>query len=252
MCKRYTVFELACACKPFFAKYIFDHYADVERLLYFDTDILTFHALFELESKLNDNNLLLTPHITKPLEAKGRQFPNDENFTGAGIYNGGFFGIKRSDESFRFLEWWSDRLKTKASINFEKGYFVDQSWLALAPLFFDGVHIERGPQYNVAYWNLHERELTKRDGSYFVNNEPLVFYHFSGFRFDKPESVSVHQNRVSFSTHPTLKGLFDEYRFAVIAERLSEFAPLECAYASSKTERFITDIRGKIAKRLAK
>ena len=58
--------------------------------------------------------------------------------------------------------------------------FTDQRWVDFAPSFFDHF-ILKDPTYNVAYWNLHERDLEWTDGRYLVNGQPLTFFHFSGF-----------------------------------------------------------------------
>lgn len=238
MCRRYTTFELVCACKPFFARHLFDTFHERETLLYFDVDILVFDSLAALEATLTKCNVLLTPHITKPLEpGDGTLFPNDENFTGVGIYNAGFFGLRHGDETFRFLDWWSERVRTKASMRLDKGYFVDQSWLSLVPLFFEGVHVETGPQYNAAYWNLHERTIDSADGEFTANGRPLVFFHFSGFRLQEPETMSSYQNRIVMSENPPLRELFDFYVKAVSVE-IEKFPDVgDCLLTGGSVER---------------
>ena len=47
--------------------------------------------------------------------------------------------------------------------------------------------------YNVAYWNLFERELKRGADGYEVNGRPLRFYHYSGFDPLKPYALSKHQ-----------------------------------------------------------
>ncbi len=51
----------------------------------------------------------------------------------------------------------------------------------LVPGFADRVHILRDPRYNVAYWNLAQRNLAKNGDEWQIEGRPLGFFHFSGF-----------------------------------------------------------------------
>ncbi len=50
-------------------------------------------------------------------------------------------------------------MRNKAFIDLKKGLFVDQIWINFVPLFFKKVRIFLHHEYNVAYWNLHERMI---------------------------------------------------------------------------------------------
>ncbi|MFX8895502.1 hypothetical protein ABTM96_20420, partial [Acinetobacter baumannii] len=68
--------------------------------------------------------------------------------------------MKKSSETFQFLNWWSDRLIDQCYYNFAEGMGVDQAWLNIVPLFFKEVCVANHKGLNVAYWNLHERKLS--------------------------------------------------------------------------------------------
>src|SRR5690606_7375001 len=63
-----------------------------------------------------------------------------------------------------------------------RGLFTDQKWVNLAPCFFSGIGVIRSPAFNVATWNISNR-VAKGTSPYelTINDEPLGFYHFSGF-----------------------------------------------------------------------
>ena len=63
----------------------------------------------------------------------------------------------------------------------------------------------------MAYWNLHERTVSIRDGKYFINGKPLIFFHYSGYELKKPNEVSKYQNRSSFENRPDIVPLFQYY-----------------------------------------
>ena len=57
-----------------------------------------------------------------------------------------------------FLDWWWQRTRREALVDVARMMFTDQRWVDFVPSFFDH-HILKDPGYNVAYWNLHGREV---------------------------------------------------------------------------------------------
>lgn len=65
---------------------------------------------------------------------------------------------------------------------YQMGFSLTSGWIDLVPAFFSGVAIMRSSRHNVATWNLTNCELSvSESGQYLVDNEPLGFYHFTGF-----------------------------------------------------------------------
>jgi glycosyltransferase involved in cell wall biosynthesis len=82
----------------------------------------------------------------------------------------------------------------------------------MAPALFPDVEILHHDGYNVAYWNLANRKVSREgDGHYLVNGVPLVFAHFSGVDLSRPEIYSKHQNRFDAGGIGGLRPLYDEY-----------------------------------------
>lgn len=152
------------------------------KIFYFDPDMVIFSDLAELIAELDQHNVILTPHITVPEDNLGAVLDNEIGSLKYGVYNLGFLGVRTSAEGLRFLNWWSERLLHYCYDDIAGGLFTDQRWIDLAPVFFEGVGILRGSQYNVATWNLTHRHAagSLQDGVT-INGVPLGFYHFSGF-----------------------------------------------------------------------
>lgn len=232
MSGQYTIIELNCAIKPFMAQYLFKNYSP-DILLYLDTDIFIYHSLESIEAALTENDIVLTPHFTHPMNDDKE--PRERDMLRSGLYNAGFIGMKKSKTVDNILQWWSDRLIDQCYYNFAEGMGVDQYWLNLVPLFFDRVQIFNHKGANVAYWNLHERILNKKDNAIFVNDtEPLLFLHISGYKFDKPEELSRHQTRFQLSELPVLKELLIEYKTIVYKNGYEKFINMSCYFSKPK------------------
>ena len=208
-CFQYTILELNTAVKPYFLSHLLEEYG-FKKLIYLDPDIVITENLSELSRLLDQHSIILTPHLTAQIDDSYK--PTELDILLAGSYNLGFLAIGATPTTRTFLKWWQDRLYANCQIAFDKGMFVDQRWIDLVPGLFDGVHILREPEYNVAYWNLHSRSVEFSNGRLTVNGEPCRFFHFSGFDPNEISTISKHQNRFTIDRIGSLAGLFEYYR----------------------------------------
>jgi len=189
MAFKYSLVEFATAIKPFFFQYLFERF-DFEKIIYLDPDIFVYSSLSPIFNSLDSHFAVLTPHITKlSMVDKGTKPEND--FLINGTHNLGFVAFRNCDAARSVIRWWSGRLKDKGYVDRLDGLFTDQKWMNLLPCFSDeGVLVSRNPGYNLAHWNIHERELSFCQGEYLVDGYPLVFLHFSGFDPHHPERIT--------------------------------------------------------------
>jgi hypothetical protein len=205
---RYTPAELCFALKPrVLRKLLQDGFSKV---LYFDTDIALHHSLDAVYDALDEFSIVLTPHLTEPLPEDNR-LPRDITILRAGAFNLGFIGVSNHPEARRFLDWWAAREWRYGYVDTYRGWGGDQKWCDLVPGLFDEVGILRNAGLNVGYWNLHSRPLSRRKGAWFAGNEPLVFFHFSGFDPGHPQILSKFQDRIDPANDPLLAKLLSDY-----------------------------------------
>jgi len=120
-------------------------------------------------------------------------------------------------------------------VDLPNGYFVDQKFIDLAPIFFGNLFVEKDTGYNVAYWNLHSREIGRDNGTWLCNERSMYFFHFSGFTLEGSE-ISIYIpsdiSRHSFSNRPDLGPLFDEYKELLVrnGHRTARTWPYTFAY----------------------
>jgi hypothetical protein len=229
MCDIYDITELNTAVKPFYFDYFFKNRSDIQNVIYFDPDIIVFDSLKPMTDNLVEKHIILTPHINSPINDK---FDTREiDHLNTGLYNLGFVAVSRHEKSYKMVSWWMERLKKDCRIDLCNGLFVDQHWMVLVPIFYrDIVLVDQYAGYNVAYWNLHERKVTQKADKYFINDVPLIFFHFSGYGINKPDEVSKYQNRSTFENRPDIVPLFQYYAQQLKNNFNDYYNQFECFY----------------------
>ncbi len=228
MAARYDVLELSTAVKPWLLRSQLEQGA--EAITYLDPDIQVFGSLELLDREAREHGLALTPHSTTPIPDDDER-PTQIDIMIAGVYNLGFVALSAREETEALLDWWCQRLTRDCRVDPVYGYFVDQRWFDLAPSFVSDYAVIRHPEYNVAYWNAHERSLTWTGERYLVNGRPLAFFHFSGFDPARPEILSRHQTRTELASEPPLRRICLEYAQATFDHGYAEARSWPYSYA---------------------
>jgi hypothetical protein len=233
MSVNYTIVELNTSIKPFFFNYIFRNY-NAELVYYLDPDICFYANSGSIEKEIEETGacILITPHILTPIPLDGF-LPQENIFLNYGIYNLGFLALKKADETFRFLEWWSERLLENCKFNVKNGFFVDQLPVNYVPLFFKNVTISRNVGLNTAYWNLHERKITFKDGKYVVNDETdLIFFHFSMYKPMNKYIITPSFTRFKMDDDWVIKKLYENYHHDLLGNDYERLSKTPCFYTS--------------------
>lgn len=209
----YDILEFATSVKAACFLKLFDE--GHKFVVYLDPDIIVFQPLdVVLEAFTGGSKIVLTPHLRAPLPADGKH-PDDLDILRAGIYNLGFIAAENTSRVGDLLKWWDSKLRTQCLSDPREGVFTDQKWINLLPTFEPATFIIRHPGYNAAYWNIHERTICKEDQRWVVvcdacETLPLVFFHFSGFRPDRP-NLSKYQDRFDSALPGDLYALLQDY-----------------------------------------
>lgn len=247
MISHYNIVELNTAAKPFYFDYLFREY-NAEHILYFDPDIFVYEKLESLTDHFFESDVLLTPHVVKPIPFG--VYPWENHFLKHGIYNLGFIGLKNTVNTNALLTWWKDRCAEHCLADFRKGLYVDQLWANFIPLFFSKVHIEKNEGCNVAFWNLHEKELGKERNKYTVNGLPLIFFHFSSFDPNKPESLAKENySNYDYKNNPYLLELLSQYRDSLIKNNYASSSRIQFAFTDKSISKKLEEISKTIDRR---
>jgi hypothetical protein len=174
--------EAAEACAAVKARALKRLFAEgAEKAFYFSPDIAVFDDLGDVERRLDDASILLTPHLLEPNEGPQAIADNEGLAQRCGVYNLGFLGVRNDATGAALAAWWAERLDAACHVDPAQGLYLDQRYFDLVPALFERVGTLRDPGCHVAAWNLSRRRLeVAADGRILVNGEStLKFYHFA-------------------------------------------------------------------------
>jgi hypothetical protein len=234
---KYNVIEFNTAVKPFFFDYLSKLY---HKIVCFDPDILVYNRLDQIFKLLETNSILLTPHIIN-IDFRINKIDDGEYpFLQTGIFNLGFLGISMSEESKKFINWFKERTHKACFVERDRGLFVDQKWINFVPCLFNSYFIIRDKYYNVAYWNLNERNIEEDDV------DSIVFYHYSSFDINDNETItrlnSIYFNLKNF---PVFTKKINQYRELLNSNDYLKYRKIEYSYNKFFNHRNITPFHRK-------
>lgn len=210
---QYTPFELSCALKPFAMSHVLRQ--NYDEVVYLDGDMRLLGRLEEVWRLLNENSIVLTPHLIRPFPQDGGH-PGENLFLMAGTFNAGFLALRNDADASAFLAWWSKKMESECYKDLAGSVFVDQKWLSLVPGLFDNVGILRNPAYNTGHWTFPQFELsTDEAGDACIDGKRIALFHFSNFCPNAPNEFENCQNRMLLSEMPVLQAMVSDFHAAL-------------------------------------
>jgi glycosyltransferase involved in cell wall biosynthesis len=191
MCFRYELLELCTAVKPWLLRWTLAR--GHSQMVFLDPDVWVYRPLDRLLASLDEQDVVLTPHLTARVD-DGR-YPDEHLMLLVGAYNLGFLALARGPAVDDLLEWWAARCLRECTLEMQRGLFLDQKWMNLVPGLLERVLVLRHPGYNVAHWNLGHRALSGPPEAPLVNGQPLYFLHGSSVDPLDPLRLACPQTR---------------------------------------------------------
>lgn len=184
---KYDITEFSTSLKPSLTLKLLEQF---QKIIFLDPDTCLYQSVAPILKDLDEHDIVLTPHYTIPHSQTLSD--SDLGMMRFGSFNLGFFAVKNSEQGGYFLNWWDDRCRRFCYFETQFGLSTDQKWVSIAPCFFQDLYVSFNLGYNVAFWNLQERQIGKDSNDHYVVNgrHPLIFFHFSSFDEEKPELLS--------------------------------------------------------------
>lgn len=227
---KYDIMEFNTALKPVFIKYLFTK-MNYQSVIYLDPDIQVFNKLDFLLDKIEHYSIILTPHILNDLDGGACEL---NEYLKHGIFNLGFIALKNDCNSQKLLDWWTSKLMDYCYYDMDNGMAWDQKWMDFIPVLCDSVYILKNPGYNVAFWNLHERAISKIDDEFYITPTcKLVFYHFSHYHINLPEYLVYFddENKTTFENYSVVvREIYDKYLTNVMEMEYDFFSKIEYGF----------------------
>lgn len=216
-----TRMEYYFTCTPSLILYVLNRWHEVDILTYLDGDLFFFSDPSPIYRELGEKSVGIIPH----------RFPRKLDFMEMhGKYNVGYLSFRGDQNAMACLRWWRNRCIDWCHDRVEEGRFADQKYLDAWPVLFNQVAVIQHKGANLAPWNVENFCLTDEDQGVRVDGEPLIFFHFHGFRqlnrwlYDP--NLTVYKARLS---EVMTRALFAPYISA-----LSEVAGKTCAAPATR------------------
>jgi hypothetical protein len=167
-----NLIEYYFTCTAAICKYVFEHYDEVDEIVYLDADLYFFDSPEVIFNEIGTKSISIIPHRFNFLNYARNIY---------GRFNVGWVSFKRDSNGIECLNtWFSDCLNWCYDRLTLKSY-ADQKYLNYWPNNFE-VCIIKNIGANAAPWNIGNYKVSKFNNRLYINNKPLVFYHFASIK----------------------------------------------------------------------
>jgi len=199
------VHEYCWTLKPVICEYVLRKYTYVKRLTYLDSDLYFFTSPRMIFTNQPDCSVLLSIEEKYSPKVNERILRRKSKITG--LYNSGFISFKQDEMGLQAVTWWKEKCLESCKIAPDEGIFGDQKYLDELPNKFLQVCEITIPGVNVGPWNELKYQFSNVEGTFLIDDQMLIFYHFSGLRVTgKNKILSV--NRMKRKLRPFIYQLY--------------------------------------------
>jgi hypothetical protein len=166
--------EYYFTCSPALPLYILKTATQVDLITYLDSDLYFYGDPEPVFDELGAGSVGIIRHRhSAKLAVQEQQY---------GIYNVGWLSFRRDKNARACLEWWRDQCLEWCFHRVEENRYADQKYLDYFPKKFENVVVLEHKGANLAPWNISNYNISTETGKVMVDGEPLLFFHFQGFR----------------------------------------------------------------------
>lgn len=190
---------------PNICLFLLNKYPSIDILLYLDADVFIFNSLDALYEEFGDSSVGICPHRLGPIMKK--------LIKNHGLYNVGVNLFRNSEEGKRCLQDWKNSCDSwyKGKHGYALDYFSDQifldSWTSLYPNLVEIKNIG----VDVAPWNAGGYCFSEHNGSYYIDNVPVLLFHFSSLKEVADNRWNANSIVYFTSIKDTLYKMYKEY-----------------------------------------
>jgi len=168
-----SIVEYYFTCMAALHTYLFDTAPEIDGTMYVDADIQFFESPHVVFAAIADAPVAITPHNFVPEMDHLEQY---------GTFNGGWSAFRRTSDGQTCLKWWLERSLEWCYDRVEGERYANQKYMNRFPDIEPKTRILRQKGFNCAPWNIGNYKVTEREGRIFIDDDPLVFFHFHGLK----------------------------------------------------------------------
>ncbi len=156
--------------------YLLNKYSEIDILLYLDADVYLFNSLEPLYYEFGNSSIGICPHRLHPIVKRLTK--------NHGIYNVGVNLFRNNSMGKKCLNDWKLECESwfKGKQGYYLNYFSDQIFLDKWPERYSEVKVIQHLGIDVAPWNAANYRFSKENKLFFVNDSPVIIYHFSSLK----------------------------------------------------------------------
>lgn len=196
----------------------------ITQVAYLDADLYFYQDPAPLYEELGDGAVLIIPHRLPPYKKEKEEQ--------VGTFNVGMLIFRNDTDGRACVQWWRQECNAWCYRTPIPGKFGDQKYLDEFPTRFQRVVISQHIGACVAPWNIRNYAVHMQDGTAFVDDRSLLFFHYSSFGVYPPGPWWLTQCPPSHYTEPTAaEPLYRNYAKALLSslEQIRSIAPAFCA-----------------------
>jgi hypothetical protein len=175
---------------------ILDQDPAVDLITYLDADLYFFADPAPLYAELHPGSVAIIAH---------RFAPAVRHLEAHGLYNVGWLSFRRDARGMACLRWWRERCLEWCYDRAEAGRYADQKYLDDWPTRFPGVVTLAHKGANLGPWNLDNYRLCFENGQVWVDDQPLLFFHFHGLKPVRGRMYDTHLRSFKTRLSPVLR-----------------------------------------------
>ncbi len=168
-----SMVEYYFTCTPCLPLFLFKYAPEIDTLTYLDADLFFFGDPGSIREETKRGSIGIIEHRFPPhLKALER----------AGRFNVGWLSFRRDADGLACLREWRLQCLDWCYDVPDGERYADQKYLDRWPDRFRSVAIVQHRGANVAPWNVMNYRVSARNGRPFVDDQPLLFFHFHGLK----------------------------------------------------------------------
>jgi hypothetical protein len=168
-----TLIEYYFTCTPSILVFILNNHPEMDIITYLDADLLFFADPEPIYAEIDDHSIAIIDHRFPAYLRHWEQY---------GKYNVGWLSFRRDDNALTCLSWWRSQCLEWCYDRVAQGRFAEQKYLDDWPDRFQGVVVLHHKGADLAPWNLPNYRIRGHGNRLWVDEQPLIFFHFHGFK----------------------------------------------------------------------